>query len=599
MNEVKNIRISQIINLLFFAALVVFWGFFYSAHLVQKEQMQLFLLSFGYLKEHLAYQGGFAVYLGEFFSQFFLFKWIAVVLTSFFIYQISYATQKVLAQLFKANLFLLAYVPAIVYHFLLLDKYYQLSGIIAVGLGIWTLSFYLMIKQPLRRYLGGLTLIIGSYWLLGGAYILLLLSIIIIEVILQFRNTIKKPGIQKVIAVVSVYLFVGILTPLLCRKFFLIDTMLRSYISAAYYQFSFLLPTPLLMVFLSLPILILVYVFKQKLISVKALKPVQVIFAFVLVIGFVWGSNKLADFNEETELNYENLVNQQKWEQIISLAEQKTPEGRKGKLALSLALAKTGQMANRLFAFSPSVNDFFIPFNIHGMAPLIANEPYFYLGLSNFSKMLCIETIESTPDEKSPVRVVKRFAENCIIDGQYAVAEKQLRYLKKTLFYSTWAKNAQNVIHNEVLFNEHPLWKKLRSQKVKDDFYFQFERNDLALVSLLRSNPQNKMAYEYLMCWYLLHKDFDEFLKYLPLTNTMEYAVLPQAFQEAIVYIKTLFPEVPEGLNEYKIDQEVNTNLNKYAEEFQQGGFNNPEEMKKRFEETYWYYVHFTKLEDE
>jgi hypothetical protein len=599
MNEVKNIRISRLINLLFFAALVLFWGFFYSAHLVQKEQMQLFLLSFDYLKEHLSVQGGFAVYLGEFFTQFFLYKWVAVVLTSFFIYQISYATQKILARLFKANLFLVAFVPAIVYHFLLLDTYYQLSGVIAVALGIWALQFYLMFSQPLRRYFTGLLFITSSYWLLGGVYILLVLTIAIIEIILHFRETDKKPAFQKVIGVVSVYLLVGIITPLLFRKFILIDTLLRSYISSAYYQFSFLLPAPLILVFVSVPVLVLLYAFIQKFIPATALKLTQPILAVLLITGFVLGSYKLADFNEESEMCYENLVNQKRWEHIISLAEQNTPTGRIGKLALSLALAKTDQMANRLFAFNPTVDDFFIPFNVHGMAPLIANEPYFYLGLTNFSKMLCIETIESTPDEKSPVRVVKRFAENCIIDGQYQIAEKQLWYLEKTLFYRKWAKNAKAALNNEEKINANPLWEKIRSQKVKDDFYFQFERNDLALISLLRSNQQNKMAYEYLMCWYLLHKDFDEFLKYLPLINTMDYSEIPLAFQEAIAYIKTLFTEVPEGLNEYKINPDVYTHLNKYAEEFQQGGHKNPEEMKKRFGKTYWYYVHFTKLEDE
>jgi len=599
MNEVKYIRISRFINLLFFAALIFFWGFFYSAHLVQKEQMQLFLLSFDYLKEHLSFQGGFAVYLGEFFTQFYLYKWVAVLLTSFFVYQISFASQKLLAQLFNGKLYLLAFLPAIGYHFLLLNKYYNLAGVIAICLGIWAVLFYLKQNRPIQKLTSGFLLIVLIYWLLGGVYILFVLSIISIELFLQFKKEDNENEISKILVWVGGYLLVGIITPLFFRKFILIDTLLRSFISAAYYQFSFILPTPLVLIFISVPILILYYGFIYKRISAKTIQLTQPILAILLILGFVLGSYKLADFDEETEMQYENLVNQKKWEQIISLAEQKTPTGRKGKLALSLALGRTNQLGSRLFAFSPGVDDFFIPFNIRGMAPLIANEPYFYLGLTNFSKMLCIETIESTPNENSPVRVVKRFAENCIIDGQYQIAEKQLWYLEKTLFYRKWAKNAKAALKNEEQLNANPLWGKLRSQKVKDDFYFQFERNDLALVSLLRSNQQNKMAYEYLMCWYLLRKDFDEFLKYLPLVHSMNYPELPLYFQEAIAYIETLFTEVPEGLNAYKINADVYTRLNKYAEEFQQGGHKNPEEMKKRFGKTYWYYVHFTKLEDE
>ena len=125
----------------------------------------------------------------------------------------------------------------------------------------------------------------------------------------------------------------------------------------------------------------------------------------VLLLGiFVLGSKFLPDFAEEKEMQFDNLVRLQKWEDVIELAKKDPPSGKQGKVAISLALAKTGQMSTLLFHFNPEPNDFFIPFNIQGQAPMIANEPYFYLGLINFSKMLCVETIESTPDENRPVR---------------------------------------------------------------------------------------------------------------------------------------------------------------------------------------------------
>jgi len=195
------------------------------------------------------------------------------------------------------------------------------------------------------------------------------------------------------------------------------------------------------------------------------------------------------------------------------------------------------------------------------------------------------------------VRAMKRLAEDYIISGEHEVAGRYLWYLKHSLFYRKWATKAENYLKGDK--TTHPVWETLRKQQVHDDFYFQYERNDAALISLLRSDPHNITAYEYLMNWYLLRKDFDLFLKYLPLVNSMDYKEFPVVFQEAVAYILTLLDEVPEGLKQYPISSEVQNRLNRYAQLFQQGGSQRPDEMKKQFGNTYWYYVHFTDFEND
>jgi hypothetical protein len=325
----------------------------------------------------------------------------------------------------------------------------------------------------------------------------------------------------------------------------------------------------------------------------------NVVLTVIVVASLFSGFCFLPNWEEEKEMHFDNLVAVQHWNEIISLAEKTPPSGPQGRLALSLALAKTGQMSEKLFTFNPKPNDFFIPFDLKGMAPLIANEPYFYLGLINFSKMLCNESIESTPDEKMPVRAVKRIAEDCIITGQYRVAERYLWYLEKTIFYRKWAKDTRKYLFNDDKVAAHPVWGKLRKQQPNDAFYYQYDKSDLSLVTLLRSDSQNKIAYEYLMSWYLLRKDFNKFLKYLFLLKTVGYNDVPQTFQEALAYIKTLLKEDQSGLEQFPISAQVQQELVLYARAFQQGGSKKPAEMKKQFGDTYWYYLHFTKFEDE
>ena len=117
---------------------------------------------------------------------------------------------------------------------------------------------------------------------------------------------------------------------------------------------------------------------------------------------------------------------------------------------------------------------------------------------------------------------------------------------------------------------------------------------DTMLFSLLRSNQQNQLAYEYLMSSYLLQKDLDKFLEFLPLVKTMHYPELPLAFQEALVYAKTLLPEWPDALKTYPISDNVIKHIELYASAFNSGGNKNAAAMKQSFGNTYWYYVHFS-----
>ncbi len=595
MAALKDKYIIGFWNGLFFLVLLVFWRFYYANHLLQKEQMQLFLLTADYLKEHLAVQGGLVIYLGEFTTQFFLNKWISAGLVSALILLFVIGIQKVLRSVAGTGIFMLSYLPAIGYHFMLFDRYYKLAGLVALTLSVWSLVLFLQAQKANRRTVLGFVLLLLNYWFLGGAFLCFAVSVVLIEILLKFKPKQNYKASRSLFIVLLIYIAPAFLIPIGVRQFIVIDHLLSTYFSRAFYQFSFLLPTPLILILISLPVLLLIYGWLPK----KWVNSFNAGWGVLLLATLILGSLKLPNFSEEKEMLYDNLVRERNWEKIIDLAETEPPAGKEAKLAVSLALAKTGQMSCLLFHFSPEPDDFFIPYNIRGMAPLIANEPYYYLGLTNFSKMLCIETMESTPDENMPVRAVKRLVENYIIDGQYKLADRYLWYLERTVFYRDWAKNAKEYLSNDEKVETHPEWGKLRRQRIHDDFYFQYNRNDMALVSLLRSDQQNKMAYEYLMSWYLLRKDFDEFLKYLPLVNTFDYKEFPKVFQEAIAYVKTLYDEVPEGLNQYPVSSEVQQQLNRYAQSFQQGGSQKPEAMKRLFGNTYWYYVHFTDYENE
>lgn len=596
MKESKIKALTIFISILFFAALLVFWGGYYPNHLVQKEQMQLFLLSFDYLVDHLSLQGGFAIYLGEFLTQFFLYPYFGSFVVSALILLFLISIQKVLHLLFGDPFHVLAFVPAVGYCFMLFNDFYLLSGLLAVTITVWMIVLYIGISKANIRFPVGVILILLIYWLFGGSYLLFLLSIIAIELLTCFRTKSAISKFQNCIIEILSYFLLGVMIPLIARHSIIRDTLLQSVLSSAYYKFSLVFPVYLILIFLSVPSIILAHGILTT--NTKAGRNLQIFLGAVILLFSGYGFFTFPDFKEEKEMKYDNLVYNQKWNEAIKLAETDPPKGQKGRLALMLSLGQTGQLSTRLFSFNPDSTNFFIPYTLHGMAPLISNEPYFYLGLTNFAQMLAMETIESTPDGSMPVRSVRRYIETCIIKGQYDVAAKYLRYLQNTLFYRKWASNAIALLYSDDKVNTHPVWGKLRAREVKDNFYFQNGKNDLALICLLRGNLDNQLAYEYLMSSFLLQKDFDQFLKFLPLIKSMNYPEIPLAYQEALAYIETLLPETPDALKQFPVGDDVRTRIKLYANAFKNGGNNDPKIMKKAFGNTYWYYVHFSELHE-
>ena len=67
-------------SLLFFVAVILFFGLAYPHHLHYQEQYQLFLFDSNYVWDIVRHPGGVADLLGRFCTQFFLFAWVGAAI---------------------------------------------------------------------------------------------------------------------------------------------------------------------------------------------------------------------------------------------------------------------------------------------------------------------------------------------------------------------------------------------------------------------------------------------------------------------------------------------------------------------------------------
>ena len=289
-------------------------------------------------------------------------------------------------------------------------------------------------------------------------------------------------------------------------------------------------------------------------------------------------------------MHYDYLTRMRQWKAIIRLAEQKVPDAPFSVACLNLALAKTGQLGDRIFQFYQNGTEGLIPsFERDFISPLPASEVFYHLGMINSSLRYTFEAMEAIPDYRKSSRAFVRLAETNLINGQYAVAAKYLRALQRTLFYRKWATQAMGFLGDDHRIEQHAEWGWLRKARYAEDFLFSDAEMDNMLGLLIQHNPTNRLAFEYLMAYELQRKDLEKFYRYYPLGRQMNYNHIPRAYQEALIYLWTQEHANFQGLP-WSISQEVLQGVTEFARLYMQGPKNEPL-LREKYGNTYWAYL--------
>jgi hypothetical protein len=236
-------------------------------------------------------------------------------------------------------------------------------------------------------------------------------------------------------------------------------------------------------------------------------------------------------------MEYDFLVRQNRWDDIIRKAEQKTPDLPMSVCATNLALGMKGQLCERAFDFFQRGIDGLLPkFERNFTSCQVTGEAFFMLGLVNTAQRFSFESMEALPNYNKSCRTVRRLVETNLINGQYNVAQKYIDMLKNTLFYAKWAKRTEKLLRNEKAINSHPLYGRLRQIRLTDDFLFSDQEIDKIMGQLLLRNQDNQLAMQYLLMCPLLSGDLNTFMNYLSFVQK-NHSFNPQICQEAVCMV--------------------------------------------------------------
>jgi hypothetical protein len=204
--------------------------------------------------------------------------------------------------------------------------------------------------------------------------------------------------------------------------------------------------------------------------------------------------------------------------------------------AVNRALYHTGRLSNDLFSWPQNPHTLFLSTKKYQHASCKKSGIYLDTGLLNMAENAFTESLEGLGERPS---ILKELALINMVKTNYDSARIYLGALSKTLFYDDWANNYLERLKSDPDLSEDKEIQRLRSVCMEEDYGFTSLKNiEVTLLQLLDKNRQNRMAFEYLMSWYLLNGRLDKFVQNLERLNDFGDSQFPRLYEEAmLIYV--------------------------------------------------------------
>jgi hypothetical protein len=559
-------------------ALSSFLFFFlaYPYHLFFKEQGQLFLYTSGYFLSYFSKPGWLAAYIGDFLTQFFYLKGGGPLVLSFLLTLEWISVAVIFKKILKLSS---AWVWALfpvgtdwVLHLSLLHDLSVSAGLLLVlGLGVGSIS----VKNRILSFVFATLISFVCYWLVGSAAFVFP-ALVIINDISDKKYSFIKWGL------IAALVFA---TPIVLRKYYLLSTG-QAFIYPAAEPQSILLPAGLVVTLLAALIL------KPFFNKFPKLSDWFLPTAFIFFMGL--GIRLNAGFDQEKILALDSETYFGNPDKVLDLAQKYNLKNRFASYFTNIALARQGLLPEKLLDFyQPGLYGLMLPVSPEESweSILFSNEVYFLVGDMNLAQHSAMLGNTFSPHNRSS-RMIRRLAEINLVNADSAAARKYLRMLDKTLFHKKWAEKYLRI--NPL--DSSVVWLNMKREQIPvgDTIYFP---NDFetSLRILVGQNPRNRVALDYLLCFYLLNKDLDSFKNSFDRYGGIYRQHVPKVYAEAMLV--TLFSQNagPETIRSYGIPTNIQDDFASYTELVARKP-ENFSALPERFGKTYWFYFHFAKI---
>lgn len=512
----------------------------------------VFYKGWAFFRGFLSHPGGLVEYTGAFLSQSFYIGWAGALVATIQAWLISVCFGCILKSANLSRLRLLRFIPPILLLIIYTQYTYHFITTMAFLVTLVFVCLYLRITRSLTsntsRLIVSLVLSVILYTIAAGAYLLFavlcamyellfrrqyllgflyLLSAAVIpyvEGVLVFGVSIidafsdlspsswkilSFDNRRKLIAVIYILYSLPPLTILACGFWQIIrNSKIKNRLNPLLTKMKFNINPPVL----------------------KWIIESLVLFAIAFIAAFF-----SYDKEKKTVFLTDFYAHQRMWPQLLRAA-RRYPNNYFVVHAVNKALYHTGRLGCDMFSWPQNPATLFLSTKKYEHASCKKSGIYLDIGLVNMAENALTESLEGLGERPS---ILKGLALINMVKANYDSARIYLGALSKTLFYDDWANNYLELLKSDPDLSHDQEIQRLRSVCMEKDYGFTSLHNiELTLLQLLEKNRQNRMAFEYLMSWYLLNGRLDKFVQNLDRLDDFGVFQFPRLYEEAmLVYV--------------------------------------------------------------
>lgn len=587
LNKLFKSYFSLIPYLVYFAMVLIYFVFYESYGFFYQEKSSLFIFSFDFLRENLRQPGGFLIWLAKFFSTFYYCPIVGAIILSAVMTLIVISATKIISTFTGKKA---GFIPLIIgvslfylntdYHFLLFNT---------LGLLFQVTLFCLVIRYP-DLFKGWLPVMLTPllYYLTGAFSWIFLLFITFYFIFDKGKNRwiriISTCGLSFVTFYISKeFLFFQSVNSLIIFPFS--DTIHGSQKILYFSVAGIISILPLLAkIKIRIPEKLRISEFSNNLAT-----------SFLLVIAIAIIGLKRFDAKTKQYFFVEKLFYEEKFDEVIAFNTLNPPNNSLTIFLNNIALCETDKLDDNLFHSSQNSDGRTLFLKWDMVEEILKRGAYFYytIGMINEAHRWAFENMVMKGQSPEGLKMLIR---TDLINGNYKVASSYISILKRTLFYRKDAKRFEKLLFSDKALNADKELGRKRQTKVENDFFSITDNPYINLEMILANGSLNRKAFEYKIAYMLLKKNFKGIAQSLPEFEKFGFTRLPVNIEEAAIALAVSNKGNLPDMGQLQISKNTEQRWNQYLGVLQQyrNDVRSAEPaLRKRFGDTYWYYVFF------
>jgi hypothetical protein len=238
--------------------------------------------------------------------------------------------------------------------------------------------------------------------------------------------------------------------------------------------------------------------------------------------------------------------------------------------AVNRALYHTGRLGSEMFAYPQHPDALLLTGEDRVLVYWHKFDTQLDLGLINMAQKNFTECMEVYGEH--PL-ILKRLALINMVKGNIGAAKIYLGALGKTLFDADWARDYLTRLQSDPNLSTDKDILQLRCVGLKKDHPTVVFANEKMFLTLLSENSKNRMAFEYLMSWYLLTKQLDKLVGNIGRLKELGYSQIPRHYEEGLL-IYAYGKNEPVFLHGYEVGPEAHRQIEGFSRIFNSYGKN-------------------------